>query len=72
VLSLLEENEYDTVILDLSVPGLGGIDVLKRFRALEMPPEVIILTGNATVPTAAEAMKLGAYDYVTKPCGPPS
>jgi DNA-binding NtrC family response regulator len=67
-LSLLGEEEYDAVVLDLTMPGLGGIDVLRKLRTFEIPPEVIILTGNATVPTAVEAMKLGAYDYIAKPC----
>ncbi len=67
-LSLLEEDEYDAIVLDLTMPGLGGIDVLRKLRTFDIPPEVIILTGNATVPTAVEAMKLGAYDYVIKPC----
>jgi DNA-binding NtrC family response regulator len=49
------------------MPGIGGIDVLRRMKTLELSSEVIILTGNATVATAVEAMKLGAYDYLTKP-----
>jgi two-component system response regulator AtoC len=64
----LEREEFDVVILDLNMPGLGGIDVLRKLRSFEVPPEVIILTGNATIPTAVEAMKLGAYDYLAKPC----
>jgi DNA-binding NtrC family response regulator len=66
-LELLEKKEYDVLLLDLNMPGLGGIDVLKRMKTLEIPTEVIILTANATVATAVEAMKLGAYDYLTKP-----
>ena len=66
-MGLLESDEYDVLLLDLSMPGLGGMDVLKRIKTLDFSTEVIILTGNATVPTAVEAMKLGAYDYLTKP-----
>ncbi len=66
-LDLIEKEEFDLVLLDLNMPEPGGIEVLKRIRSLEAPPEVIILTGNATVHTAVEAMKLGAYDYITKP-----
>ena len=66
-LDLLEKDEYDVLLLDLTMPGIGGIDVLRRMKTLELSTEVIILTGNATVPTAVEAMKLGAYDYLTKP-----
>ena len=48
------------------MPGMDGIDVLKRIKE-GLSPEIIIMTGNATVNTAIEAMKVGAYDYVTKP-----
>jgi DNA-binding NtrC family response regulator len=64
---LLEKEEYDVLILDLTMPGVGGMEVLKKVKQSELLTEVIILTGNATVPTAVEAMKLGAYDYLTKP-----
>jgi two-component system response regulator AtoC len=66
-LDLLEHAEYDVVLLDLNMPRLGGIEVLKKIRALDIPVEVIILTANTTVSVAVEAMKLGAYDYLTKP-----
>jgi len=66
-LELLEQEEYDILLLDLNMPGLGGIEVLKQLKTLELPVEVIILTANATIATAVEAMKLGAYDYLTKP-----
>jgi DNA-binding NtrC family response regulator len=66
-LDQLEKDAYDVLLLDLTMPGLGGVDVLKKIKALDLPVEVVILTGNATVSTAVEAMKLGAYDYLTKP-----
>jgi DNA-binding NtrC family response regulator len=66
-LELLDRNEYDVVLLDLTMPGMGGIDVLRKIKSLEIPVEVIILTANATVATAVEAMRIGAYDYLTKP-----
>lgn len=66
-LELLEKTEYDVVLLDLNMPRMGGIDVLKKIRALDLPGEVIILTANTTISVAVEAMKLGAYDYLTKP-----
>ncbi len=66
-LDLLEQDEYDVLLLDMNMPGLGGIDVLKKMKSLDIPTEVIVLTANATVSTAVEAMKLGAYDYLTKP-----
>ena len=66
-LEILQKGDYDVVLLDMNMPVLGGIEVLKKMSALEIPTEVIILTGNTTLTTAVEAMKLGAYDYLTKP-----
>jgi DNA-binding NtrC family response regulator len=66
-MDLLENQEYDVLLLDLSMPGLNGMDVLKKIKALDLTTEVVILTGNATISTAVEAMKLGAYDFITKP-----
>ena len=66
-LDMLQKDDYDVVLLDMNMPVLGGIEVLKKMRSLEIPTEVIILTGNMTLTTAVEAMKLGAYDYLTKP-----
>ncbi|MEE9523149.1 MAG: sigma-54 dependent transcriptional regulator [Thermodesulfovibrionales bacterium] len=63
----LEKEEFDVILLDLNMPGLDGMEVLKRIKALDVSSEVIILTGHGTVTTAVEAMKLGAYDYLTKP-----
>ncbi len=67
VMGLLEKEEYDILLLDLHMPKAGGIDSLKKINAANIATEVIILTGNATVSTAVETMKLGAYDYLTKP-----
>jgi two-component system response regulator AtoC len=66
--ALLGQDEYDILLLDLHMPKISGIDTLKKIKSANLPTEVIILTGNATVSTAVEAMKLGAYDYLTKPC----
>ncbi len=65
--SLLEKGDYDVLILDLNMPDLGGLEVLKKIKTLAISTEVIILTGHAAVSTAVEAMKLGAYDYLEKP-----
>lgn len=67
-LDKLKGEEFDVLVLDLKMPKLGGMDVLKEVRKSPLPPEVIILTGHGTIPTAVDAMKLGAYTYVTKPC----
>jgi DNA-binding NtrC family response regulator len=66
-LEMLEKDEYDVLILDLNMPGFHGLDVLKKIRKLDIPVEVIVLTGHGTVSSAVEAMKLGAYDFLTKP-----
>jgi two-component system response regulator AtoC len=62
------EADFDVALLDVMMPGANGIEVLRELRQLEQPPEVLIMTGHATVETALQAMKLGAYDYLTKPC----
>lgn len=62
------EAEYDVALLDIMMPVMGGIEVLRELRQQEQPPEVLLMTGHATVETALQAMKLGAYDYLTKPC----
>jgi len=66
-LKLLEENAADVVLCDINMPRLDGMEVLRRIHQRPNPPEVIMLTGHATVETAIEAMKLGAYDYLSKP-----
>lgn len=62
------EADFDVALVDIMMPGKNGIEVLKELRRQEQPPEVLIITGHATVETALQAMKLGAYDYLTKPC----
>ena len=66
-LEILQQKEMDVVILDVQMPGRSGIDTLKEIRRLRPLTEVIMLTGHATVETAIEGMKLGAYDYLLKP-----
>ncbi len=63
----LEESNVDVLLCDINMPRIDGMDVLRRVHERPNPPEVIMLTGQATVETAVEAMKLGAYDYLTKP-----
>ena len=65
--NLLEKDEYDVILLDLNMPGMSGMEVLKQIKDLEIPTEVVILTAHATVSAAVDAMKLGAYDFITKP-----
>lgn len=65
---MLEGQDFDVVLCDINMPRLDGMALLRRTREkIQNPPEVIMLTGQATVESAIEAMKLGAYDYLTKP-----
>jgi DNA-binding NtrC family response regulator len=66
-LSALQRAPWDLVITDLRMPGLSGLDLLKRIRADCPEMSVIIVTAFGTVETAVNAMKMGAFDYVTKP-----
>jgi len=66
-LAAAHEHTVDVALLDLAMPGMGGIEVLKRLRKLDSLIEVIMVTGQRSVETAVEAMREGAYHYVTKP-----
>lgn len=62
--------DYDVILLDLMMPGLHGMDVLRQIKAAGVAAEVIIITGHSTVESAVEAMKHGAADYLSKPFTP--
>ena len=66
-LAKLRAGAFDVALLDVQMPGLDGLAVLRGVRELPLPPEVIVMTGNGTVDTAITAMQGGAYDYVAKP-----
>ena len=66
-LKLVEENDFDVIVLDVQMPGKSGVETLKEIKNLEQLSQVIMLTGHATVKTAIEGMKSGAYDYLMKP-----
>ena len=66
-LAQLRDTPYDVVILDMKMPRKEGIEVLRELTDFPDPPQVIVMTGFQEVATAVEAMKLGAYDYLTKP-----
>ncbi|MGC8719400.1 MAG: response regulator [Thermodesulforhabdaceae bacterium] len=68
-LKILESNQdTDVVILDVKMPGMDGITVLREIKQRYPLMEVIMLTGYATVESAVQGMKLGAFDYLMKPC----
>ncbi len=65
---LLEAQDFDVLLCDINMPRLDGMGLLRRIRERSQnPPEMIMLTGQATIESAIQAMKLGAYDYLTKP-----
>ncbi|MDZ4780336.1 MAG: sigma-54 dependent transcriptional regulator [Planctomycetia bacterium] len=66
-LQLAERRQFDVVILDMVMPGLSGLQVLERLKISHPDCEVILLTGQGTIETAVEAMKLGATDFLQKP-----
>ena len=67
-LEKLEKNSVDVVILDVKMPGMDGIETLREIKKIYPLVEVIMLTGHATIETAVEGMRLGAFDYLMKPC----
>ncbi len=64
----LEENSFDVIVLDLKMPGTDGITTLKKIKRLGLFTQTLILTGHGSIDTALEAIRYGAYDYLTKPC----
>jgi DNA-binding NtrC family response regulator len=66
-LQLASLRQFDVVVLDMVMPGMSGIQVLEQLKLTHPECEVILLTGQGTVETAVQAMKLGAYDFLTKP-----
>ena len=67
-LEKLKGQILDVIILDVLMPGMGGVETLREIKKLYPLTEVIMLTGNASVESAIEGMKLGALDYLMKPC----
>jgi DNA-binding NtrC family response regulator len=67
-LKALEKGNFDVAILDIRMPGLTGIQVLEQLKQLAPDTEAILLTGHPGLDTAVEALRFGAFDYLTKPC----
>jgi DNA-binding NtrC family response regulator len=66
-LDVLREKAFDVILLDLVMPGVDGLSLMTKLKGDPASPAIIVLTGKATVETAVEAMKNGAFDYLTKP-----
>jgi len=66
-LSLAAQRPFDLALVDLRLPGLDGIGVLRKMGEMPSPPDTIVMTGYGDIPTAVEAMKLGARDFISKP-----
>ena len=69
-LSILESDHFDIILADVKMPGMDGLEMLRRIKSLKKDSVVIVMTAFATVDTAVQALKDGAFDYVTKPFDP--
>jgi DNA-binding NtrC family response regulator len=69
-LSMLETDSFDIILADIKMPGMDGLEMLRRIKLLKADSIVIVMTAFATVDTAVQALKDGAFDYVTKPFDP--
>src|SRR6266850_2671384 len=67
-MNILGREEFDVAVVDLQLPDHSGLEILRWARAAEIDTELIVLTGHADVETAVQAMRLGAYDFIAKPC----
>lgn len=63
----VDEQSFDLIVLDLAMPGMDGLETLKRIKAKQPEAEIIILSGQGSIKTSIEAMKLGAEDFLQKP-----
>ena len=70
-LEILDQKDFDVVVLDIKMPGIDGIETLKRIKAKKPEVEVIMLTGHVSVEFGITGMQLGAFDYVMKPAPMP-
>lgn len=71
-IAVAQEREFDAIIVDLSMPGIDGIETIERIKQMHPEAELIMLTGHATVESGVEAMKKGAGDFLQKPVDLPT
>jgi len=69
-LQVMERHPFDVILLDLRMPGLDGLDVLRTIKARWPDSEVVVITGYPSIESAKEAVRLGAQNYIAKPVGP--
>jgi DNA-binding NtrC family response regulator len=69
-IQVMEQQPFDVVLLDLRMPDLDGMEVLKTIKDRWPDSEVVVITGYPTIESAKEAVRLGAYNYIAKPVGP--
>jgi len=69
-LEVLEQDRFDVILLDLCMPGIGGMETLRQIKKADHRAEIILLTGAGSVETALQGIKRGAFDYLVKPCDP--
>ena len=69
-IQVMEQDPADVILLDLRMPGLDGMDVLKTIKQRWPESEVVVITGYPCIETAKEAVRLGAFNYLTKPLDP--
>ena len=65
--AMVDDQSFDLIILDLAMPGIDGLETLKRIKTKQPDAEIIILSGQGSIKTSIEAMKLGAEDFIEKP-----
>jgi len=69
-IAMAQEKGFEVVLLDLKMPGMDGLETLKRFKKMDVEADILMMTAYATVDTAVQAMKEGAFDYLVKPFDP--